>query len=281
MAVREGELKSTFELCTLVDELGVFATGEIAMNGTDGEKGAVFIERGRICWAAAKGLARRLTELLASPTGLALTDMGSHFQACKDARRPLGEYLVAKNVLSAEEFRQALLQHALESLEVLLGRGARYAFRAHGRGGFDPRFTFSSIEVASNLGAKKHWAAVAKLSPILATLFDGEGEWGAAFVRTPQLAFPEPIAAFGSDVPSTRELLRLGKWAASALDVTGAFTDREAMLTLSSPTGPASLVAFRDGETFVAGATGIHGPARILNARAKERRHGGPRDASL
>src|SRR5262249_20565820 len=57
-------LAKTLDAWAFVDALGPHATGEIIVSAADGPRGAVFVEAGRVCWSAARGLARRLTELL-------------------------------------------------------------------------------------------------------------------------------------------------------------------------------------------------------------------------
>ncbi|HEX7665666.1 MAG TPA: hypothetical protein VF407_14165, partial [Polyangiaceae bacterium] len=116
---------------------------------------------------------------------------------------------------------------------------------------------------------------------VLESTFSAD-EWGAAFVRGEGRAAPEPIAIHGA-VPPATALLRFGKWAASALDVTSVFADESALLVVERTKSPEpmSLVAFRDRDAFVVGETRAHGPARMLNRRAKERRMEGTGDADL
>jgi hypothetical protein len=265
-------LRTSFDACMLIDDLGPSATGEIVVSGVDGPKGAVFVERGRVCWAAARGLARRLSELLGSRAAIGAHAMEEVFVTCKAERIPLGEHLVSRGLLRSEDLREALLQHTVECLHQLCTPDARAAFSLRSGRGYSPRFTFATTELLAHLGAATHPDVAARLRPVLEASFGEEG-WAAAFVRSPTSAWPEPIAVHGSAPRAVRALLRFGKWAASALDVSVAFSDDSALFMAFRNDG--ALVAFRQDDAVVAGETGLHGPARILNHRAQQRRKRG------
>ncbi|MDB4943204.1 MAG: hypothetical protein JWP97_2738 [Labilithrix sp.] len=264
-------LRRSVDACAFVDELGGRAVGEIVVSDPAGPRGTVFVEGGRICWAAARGLGRRLGELLGARASVPPADMQSMFAACKEQRIPLGEHLVGQGVLSADALREALLQHTIESLGRLCAGDARGAWCPRSGAGYSPRFTFATAELLASIGSTVHARLAARVQPMLATVFDDEGDWGAAFVRTAHAAFPEPIALRGGGLHSATELLRLGKWAASLLDVSCTFSDARAFLALGKAVGARSIVLFREGEAFIAGETGHAGTARILNHRARQR----------
>lgn len=229
-------LKSTLEACAHVDSLGPEAIGEITISGSEGLRGAIFVERGRICWAGARGLARRLGELL-----------------------------------RAGDRREALLAHTLESIELLYAGGVKTKWHPREGRSFEPRFTFGTAELLAHVGGHLHPVFADRAVGMLGGTF-GEGDWAVAFVRTAVSAFPQPIASQGV-APNAKSVLRYGKWAASALDMISTFTE-DAVLAVERRLGSRgpTLVAFREGEVFVAGETGAHGAARILNRRASERR---------
>ena len=270
-------LRSSLDACAFVDELGASAIGEIIVSDVSGRRGTVFVEGGRVCWAAARGLARRLSELLVARASVPPSAMQSMFVACKEQRIPLGEHLVGRGVLSADALRQALLQHTVESLSTLCDVDARGSWFPHSGTTYRPQFTFATGELLAEIGKVAHAPIAERVQPVLAQFFNSEGDWATAFVRTRGNASPEPVAMHG-DVPHVAtELVRLGKWAASVLDIAGAFSDPNAMLSLSRGDAetPRSLVAFRFEDAFVAGETGPMGPARILNHRAAKRREKG------
>ncbi len=281
-AGRDVALRNTLEACALIDELGASAVGEILVHRVDGQRGTIFVERGRICWAAARGLARRLTELLGARAALAPGAMESMFTACKEMRVPLGEHLVNRGVLSAADLRVALLQHTTESLRALCTQDARAEWCPRLGKGYSPRFTFATAELLAHVGGAVHQATADLVRPTLQALF-GDDEWGAAFVRTGSSAFPEPVAIQGTAPHAASTLVRVGKWAASALDIAAAFTQEVTLLATprSGSAGETALVALRIGDAIVAGETGPHGPARILNRRAQQRRTRGNGNADL
>jgi hypothetical protein len=271
-------LRNVREVCALIDELELPATGEIAVSRGELARGSVYIEKGRVCWAAAQGLARRLTELLGAHASLARGQMESFFVSCRRQNVPLGEHLVARGVLAASDLREALLQHTAESLACLFDVPAHGVWTPRSGKGYSPRFTFTTSELFARVGASTHARQAASLGPLLEETFAGT-DWGAAVVRTPSHASPEVVAVWGAIPDTSTSLLRLGQWAASSLDMAGSFSDPEAFISTSRSTaaGVRSVVAFRRGEAVVAGETDEHGPARILNRRAQARRAGGGR----
>ncbi len=174
--------------------------------------------------------------------------MEPHYQACKERRVPLGEYLVGCGVLKGDDLRGVLLQHTAESLGHLCATDARLGWCPRVGPGYSPQFTFATTELLEQIGASRHQALAARVKPVLNLCFRDE-DWAAAFVRTATSAFPEPIATVGRVPASATALLRSGKWAASGLVITG--------------------------------ETSTCGPARILNRRAEQRRRSERHDADL
>ena len=93
--VHSPSLRSALDVCAFVEELPADATGELMVTGRGGTpEGAVFVENRRVCWAAARGLAGRLGDLLGAPAKLDAARMESIYAECKLTRVLLGEYLV-------------------------------------------------------------------------------------------------------------------------------------------------------------------------------------------
>lgn len=260
-------LRSANDVYPLVDDLGPNAVGELVVAGDDGARGAIFIEGGRICWAAASGLAPRLTQLLVARSSVPPPAMESIFRSCKAERTPLGEHLIRIGALRPEDLRAALLQHTFESLGRLFASWACVTWCPRSGSGYSPKFTFTTAELMAYSGGQQHRSLAAEVVPILASSF----AWAAAFVRTREVAYPVPIAVTGEELARTKPLLRFGKWATSALDVVAAFNDPSAIYVVRR--GSANVVAFCHGAAIVAGKTDAHGPALILNRRARERRN--------
>lgn len=262
-------LRGVGDLCAFVDELAPDAVGELVVDGP-GPAGAIFVEHGRVCWAAVRGMARRLTELLVVRAGGDAASMERSYRECQREGARWGEWVVAKGILSASDLRATLFEHTLESLSVLCRRGGDVRWCARAHGGYNARFTFGTAELLVRAGASAHPELAPGLERELAMAF-GEGDWGAAFVRSASSAAPEPIAARGAHPAAARELLELGKWATSSLDLAGALHHDDPMLAVEASPSRA-LVAFRHHGAVVVGATSPFGPARILNRRANARR---------
>jgi hypothetical protein len=260
---------SAADVLAFVDDLRGDAAGELVFAGREAAGGAVFVERGRVCWAAASGLASRLSDLLATSARVDRAAMEQHYRACRRERRPLGEYLVGTGIVSPEALRAALLRHTAESLLTLCGPGDRAAWSPRRAGGYNPQFTFTTVELLPWALGEAYRELVAPAASELAASFDGE-EWGAAFVRSPARAAPEPIAVHGAAPEKLAELFALGRWAASSLDVAAPLHGRDPLVSIV--VGAGAFVAWRAGPLVVAGRTRPNGPARLLNRRASARR---------
>jgi hypothetical protein len=258
---------SAVDVCSFVDDLPPDAVGEIVFlgHGHDGPIGAVFVENGRVCWAAASGLARRLSDLLAASAGLDSAAMEDHYRHCKRLGAPLGEHLVNAGLVTAEGLRSALLKHTAESLEVLCAPGHAAQWVSRRRGGYSPRFTFRTPEVLSHIFASIHPRVAEDAVAELADAFADRG-WGAAFMRSSTRASPDPVAVYGHSLDRVQALVRLGRWASSTLDITTALNDESAFVATVLENG--ALVAWKSNETIIAGWTNAYGPARLLNRRS-------------
>lgn len=266
---------SAVDLCAYVDDLAPDATGELVFRrGTT--EGAVFVENGRVCWAAARGLARRLTGLLGSSAKLDAAAMEVLYAHCKRQGTPLGEHLLGQGLVSAPELRDALLRHTAESLLALCGTGAVADWTPRRKGGYSSRFTFTTTELLTWTLAGEHPTESEAASVELVDAFV-ERDWGAAYLRSPKRASPDPIAIVGPCPPRVEALFRLGRWASSSLDIAGLAHGERAFVATVVDGG--ALVAWRCQSVVIAGWTSHHGPARLLNRRARARRkdlrHGG------
>jgi len=238
-------------------------------------RGSIFIEDGRICWAAAHGLARRLTQLLQKPSNIDTETMESYFRLCQVENVPLGELLVSRGVVEPEDLRAALLQHTIESLALLCGGDtsttspATATFRPRPRK-YNPRFTFNTTELLARSFAHSI-AYRADFHPLLEAFDEtggnGGNEWAAVFARVPSISHPMPVALRGALPEKTAAVLSAGKWAASALDLTSTFQSEDALV--STTLGGVALVAWRHRDLIIAGKMPALGPARLLNRRAR------------
>lgn len=265
-------LRSIAEACAFVDDLEPESIGELVVSGSGEPEGAVFVERGRVCWAAARGLSRRLSELLIARSALSAVDLEDFFWACRARGERFGEALVSRGIVTGDQLRTALLQHSTESLSLLCRTGMSGSWKPRSVGGYSPQFTFGTAEVLCRAGRTAHEDLATSAAREIVACF-AEGEWAAAFVRTPEHASPQPIALPRGAPLSASRLVEAGRWAASALDLAHALQDEDAVVCVDF--AARSLVAFRHEGAIVVGESGPHGPARLLNRRAEARRRRG------
>jgi hypothetical protein len=172
------------------------------------DAGGIFVERGRICWAAARGLSRRLQEILRSYAHD--TDFDAIYERCRNTGKLLGETLVEEGYITPRDLEVSLRRHSAESLLALCHDvHEEPVWRSRGERGYAPRFTFRPLDVFLDVIAltspELHGTARAELLP-----FDAPDRLGAAFRLTDELV---PVAAFGD--LSVFELWNLGAWAAN------------------------------------------------------------------
>ena len=276
-AIRSRVVRSPADLCLFVDELGADATGEVLFEARAGAPdGAVFVECGRVCWAAARGLAPRLGDLLAASARTDPAGMERLYRECQRQRVPLGEYLVRNGFVTPTDLRATLLRHAAESLRTLCAGTTTAMWSARRGGGYSPRFTFTTPELLARTFAEMHGAVVEAAADELGQVL-GEDDWGAAYIRSGARAAPDLVCVHGVAPDRVSALVALGRWATSSLDVAALLHDEDAFL--ATVFDDSALVAWRSNRVLFAASTAPHGPARMLNRRASARlrgtRHGG------
>ena len=160
----------------LVEELSASSpSGCLAFERDDGTvAGAVFVEDGRVCWAAATGLGRRLSDLLIARSNGALgrARVETLVAECRARGKPLGERLVELGLVDEATLMRVLLEHTTESLEALSSARATERWVAR-KGGYRAQFTFGLGELLACAerarapfdarARDEHWSAV--LSP--------------------------------------------------------------------------------------------------------------------
>lgn len=240
----EARLDGVVRLLRELEELPADATGALTFGDRERAAGAVLIEGGRVCWAGARGLSRRLTDLLvgrgeSSPSRAVIHRV---YRECRRDGRPLGERLVEGGWVSAEGLREALIDHSVEAMTQLcsLEGDARF-WVPHRAQRYDAAYTFAPVELltpaARGLLPERSARGAAELRAIL----DGEGV-GLALHRGGAVARPVPVARTGPDRVRVEELDALARWAVGVLDLTAAIDEgRRHVLSARS-----------DGTTFVA-----------------------------
>lgn len=205
---RRQRLSALFELICRSSPRG---SGALHFGG-DRLGGAVLFDVGRVCWAAVPGAGRRLTDLVSSAARVPRATIEDAYAACRASGARVGEVLVARNVVSAEQLRALLLVQTAETLVTLADGGAEPVWVPHRSGGYQPRFTFPVAEVVAAAAATGLALDPTAARAELARVVDGWGV-GAAFDVA---GHPLPFAV-GGEADDYELLCGLGEWAAHAL----------------------------------------------------------------
>jgi len=113
--------------------------------------GSLMMEKGRVCWAASRLNKTRLTDVLVANSRCSRQELEKIFEHCRESGHPLGEYLVSREVLTAEQFRGALRYQIVSTLAsatsmgLLLDSGQRFV--AAQQTSYQPTFTFTGGEL--------------------------------------------------------------------------------------------------------------------------------------
>ncbi|HJL14807.1 MAG TPA: hypothetical protein RMH99_04075 [Sandaracinaceae bacterium LLY-WYZ-13_1] len=213
-------------LLARMEELPEDSVGAFVFTKGSVREGALLVEHGRVCWAAAARMTHRLTDLLVdrSDGRLSRRRLQEVFVRCRQGGRPLGEALVSEGLVSSERLRDALVTHTTESLFTLGDLdelGAQWVPRASAS--YDARFTFTSTELAVAM-AERLCAPVARRAREALVRILPEGALGAAFDRDTGASIALPVAVVRGEALGVRGLEQLARWAAHTMDLSGAFT---------------------------------------------------------
>ncbi len=191
--------------------------------------GTLLLENGRVCWAAAAGMERRLGELIRAyadepPESRRVEDV---YKRCKKDAVPVVKALIDSGVVSLDGLREVVYQHTAEALVSLAQQAPSEApeWVPHKHQGYDAKFTFEAAELLVGVGSVCHpdLASRARLD------FEGllrSGVYAMAYARTPGDGNPIPLYRSPGSYFKLRETMALGKWAFSALDVCNKYSAR-------------------------------------------------------
>ena len=217
------EAAEVLHLLEVVDDLPRTATGALRIASGAAETGSVLVEGGRVCWAAADGLARRLTDILRHQTEPPLERgrIEDVYALCRRDGLPLGEQLVASGVVTPDGLRRALRQHTAEALVWMTRAGvAATDWSEHARRRYDARFSFGTGEILAMIGVMLSPDAAAHARRELDEAVRG-GARGLAFVRG-GAALPLPVLVTHPEGLTAGEVVDAGRWAVSCLDLVSA-----------------------------------------------------------
>jgi hypothetical protein len=193
-----------------VERLGSSASGLLSFG--DVPAGGIFVEKGRICWAAAHGLERRLRDLLRQD--LNDRELERAYRECTLEGKPFGQALVTRGLIESRELEHALRRHSAESLVKLCAVQSPMLWSARKGRGYAPRFTFPALDVlfdvVSLVFPEARARALEELAPVL-----GPGREGASFLFDASLERAVPVAAVFAEGASVESLCILGRLALS------------------------------------------------------------------
>lgn len=177
--------------------------------GAPTSRGGVFVEAGRVCWAAASGLGRRLSDLLAQHASLRGVDLDALHARCTAVGKPLGRALMEEGLIAPDQLEAALRQHSAESLVEICRHADTPTWIPRLGPGYAPRLTFRPIELLCDAVALFRHDARVRAQAQLAEL---AGDHGAAVAFVIDLASttPLPIAEVGG--VTLRDAMALGRW---------------------------------------------------------------------
>jgi hypothetical protein len=94
-----------------------------------------------------------MSDLLLADPGPRLTReaLGKAVQACREQRRPLGEYLLTLGLVDAVTLRSVLLRHTCEAVVDLADQDTHWEWHEHRGPGYNASLTFSPADVLSGV----------------------------------------------------------------------------------------------------------------------------------
>lgn len=194
-------------LTTAEDGSGLLSFGAGTGNG------GILVEKGRICWAVARGMQQRLRDLLGSFAADHGVDIEHIYQRCRADGTPFGQTLVDEGFITARELEVALRRHSAESLIALCSDDdSQRSWKSRGTRGYSPRFTFRPVDVLLDVAAL-YVPELQDAARLELGHFDAPDRHGGAFWFDRGYDGAVPIAAFGG--LTVQELWTLGRWAVS------------------------------------------------------------------
>jgi len=267
-------LSSTVQLLQQVEALPNGATGALAF----GEDGLILVENRRVCWAVARDMEQRLTDILCEQKepNLARGAMEELFRRCKQEGRLLGEALVTSGVVSEGELRTALERHTCEAIIRLAQSHAikPTRFARHSRHGYDPRFVFTTAELLASLSGRRRMALATRAHVELAELLTPDAS-GFCFLRDPRSNKPMIIAVVKGCELAVGSALEIAAWATNTFDIAG-FVDSGTYIASGTFCSRMGLVAWREGELGYVAVCTTRAASALLFNRLMRRLEGAP-----
>jgi hypothetical protein len=261
-------IAAVLRLLEVIDDLPRGATGALHF----GDEGIILVQSRKICWAIARTMHVKLTDILRaqSTPPLPREAVEQIFRACKNSGKPLGEALVESQLVTEAGLRAALFEHNGQAIAALARSGAHFQkFVSHGKTGYDPKFAFSPCEVLAMLGARDDPArAAAAHAELAGTLV--QDSLGAAFVRGSAVSGSLVIAVDRACDFAAADRGEVCNWVSGLFDVARTF-DPEVFAARLALGERAMLVTWRSQDVGYVGLCASRPAAARLVSRLSER----------
>jgi len=254
---REGVMRDTsawvsptvvLSLLESVEALEPEATGSFTLGEGRQPAVVVFVQRGRICWAVCASMRGRMTDhlLARGEHACSRAQVEEVYAQCRRGGQPLGEALVARGLVSEAGVRDALFRHTCEALlRSHVERSRRWRWHAHSEQSYAASYTFSAAEVLVGLTALQRGESLRAARSGLERHMPPDCS-AVAFVRD---GGGLPLVVRDAEL-TVSELVELGAWLASTVDVADALSPRA--VVLSRTRAGHGVVAWQDGEILFA-----------------------------
>ena len=199
--------------CERLAALPRSGTGVLLFGDVETPIGRILFEKGRVCWASAHNMRKRLTDLLCHQHDPPLDRerVEQAYAECVRSRKIFGEHLLECGVVSEHGLRRALRQHIAESMALLSDPAIPARWIGQEQRSYDARLTFSTGELLTNLGALWDLDAAYEATSRLRRVAEPAECVGIGFVVTPAGELL-PVAQSYSDNVSALDLVGLGSW---------------------------------------------------------------------
>jgi hypothetical protein len=251
-----------------IDDLPAGATGALSF----GAHGVILLQGRKICWAMARTMRLRLTDILRnqSTPPVSREAVEQLYRRCKDSGTPIGEALVASGLATEAGLRAALFKHNGEAI-VALSRALASPddFVFHSKSGYDPKYSFSACEMLAMLGALDDPARATAAQLELGRVLVPESS-GAAFTRGSDASNAQIIAVDRGCDFAVSDLVGVCNWVTGLFDVARTF-DAEIFAARASFGGHAGLVTWRLDDVGYVGLCSSRAAAARLVSHLSER----------
>jgi hypothetical protein len=151
----------------VVESLPHSACGALMVETREEAIGTILVESNRVCWGAAPGMGGRFRDILLShcDDSIQRSELEAVCQLCRRDSQSLSDMLVCNGWMSAGQVRAAIKQHTIESLltvdatvtSLCGSHTLEWPMRwiDHTGNGFNPRYTFGTVEVLEAAGVQR------------------------------------------------------------------------------------------------------------------------------